>query len=159
MCHFFSPDLANLPLIILNEPLELDVAIPAGLAEILLYLLLDGGWDEALTIAKLIIIGAAMAVDEVLTHIRLHLLWHVVIEDVHHALGKLHLLGLAEKGAVGRAYILETGIDTGISTSVVRHLLTHQIMQTTLLQGTLVCETKGIAFFGFFFEDISLVSG
>ena len=90
----------------------MDVAIPAGLAEILVYLLLDGRRDEALTIAKLIIVGATMAVDEVLTHVRLHPFGHVVIEDVHHALGKLHLLGLAEKGAVGRAYILETGIDS-----------------------------------------------
>ena len=61
-----------------------------------MYLLLDIRWDEALAIAKLIIIGAAMAVDEVPTHVRLHTLGHVVIEDVHHALGKLHLLGFAE---------------------------------------------------------------
>ena len=64
-----------LPLIILDEPIEKDVAIPTGLAEILAYLLLDGRRDEALTIAKLIIIGAAMAVDEVPTHVRLYLLW------------------------------------------------------------------------------------
>ena len=48
MCHFFSPDLVVLPLIILDEPIEMDVAVPAGLAEILAYLLLDGGRDEAL---------------------------------------------------------------------------------------------------------------
>ena len=48
MCHFFSPDLVVLPLIILDEPIEMDVAVPAGLAEILAYLLLDGRRDEAL---------------------------------------------------------------------------------------------------------------
>ena len=41
MCHFFSPDLVVLPLIILDEPIEMDVAVPAGLAEILVYLLLE----------------------------------------------------------------------------------------------------------------------
>ena len=120
-CVFYSP------LIILDETIEMDGAIPAGLAEILAYLLLDGRRDEALAIAKLIIIGAAMAVDEVPTHVRLYPFGHIFIEEVRHTLGKLHFLGLAEKGAVGCAYILETGIDTTIGTCGVRHLLTHQI--------------------------------
>ena len=80
-----------LPLIILDETIENDVAAPACLAEILVYLLLDGRRDEALAIAKLIIIGAAMTVDEVLTHVRLYPLRHVVIEEVRHTLGILHL--------------------------------------------------------------------
>ena len=75
------------PLIILDETIEKDGAVPAGLAEILAYLLLDGRRDEALAIAKLIIIGAAMTVDEVLTHVRLYPFGHIFIEEVRHALG------------------------------------------------------------------------
>ena len=89
-CVFYSP------LIILDETIENDVAVPSCFAEILMYLLLDIRWDEARAVAILIIIGVAMFADEALTHMRLHTLGHVVIEDVHHALGKLHLLGFAE---------------------------------------------------------------
>ena len=96
MCHFFNPELIISPLIILDETIENDVAIPTGLAEILAYLLLDIRWDEELAIAKLIIIGAAMTVDEVLTHVRLYPFGHIFIEEVRHTLGILHLLSLAE---------------------------------------------------------------
>jgi len=86
----------NSPLIILDETIENDVTIPAGLAEILVYLFLNGRGDEALAIAILIIIGATMIIDEALTHMRLHPFGHIIIEDVRHTLGKRHLLGLAE---------------------------------------------------------------
>ena len=139
----------SLPLVIIDETVENDVTVPSCFAEILVYLHLNGRRDEARAIAILIIIGMAMLADEALTHVWLHPFGHVVIKDVHHTLGILHLLRLAEKGTVGCAYILKTGIDTGISTSGVRHLLTHQIMQATLLQWTIVCETKGIAILAF----------
>ena len=38
MCHFFSPERVILPLIILDEPIEKDVAVPASLVGILAYL-------------------------------------------------------------------------------------------------------------------------
>ena len=38
MCHFFSSGLVILPLIILYEPIEMDVAVPASLVGILAYL-------------------------------------------------------------------------------------------------------------------------
>ena len=117
MCHFFNPDLAISPLVILDETVENDVAVPTGFAEVLAYLLLNGRRDEACAIAILIIIGVAMLADEALTHVWLHPFGHVVIKDVHHTLGILHLLSLAEKGTVGCAYILKTGIDTRVSTS------------------------------------------
>jgi len=41
MCHFFNPELIISPLIILDETVENDVAVPFGLAEILAYLLLE----------------------------------------------------------------------------------------------------------------------
>ena len=96
MRHFFNPELTILPLIILDETIENDVAVPTGFAEILAYLLLDGRRDEARAIAILIIIGVAMLADEALAHVRLHPFGHVVIEDVHHALSILYLLGITE---------------------------------------------------------------
>ena len=84
------------PLVIFDETVENNVAVPAGLAKILAYLLLNGRRDEARAFAILIIIGMAMLADEALAHVRLHPFGHVVIEDVHHALGILHLLSLAE---------------------------------------------------------------
>jgi hypothetical protein len=123
MCQLAHP-LYSLPLVIIDETVENDVTVPSCFAEILVYLLLNGRRDEARAIAILIIIGMAMLADEALTHVWLHPFGHVVIKDVHHTLGILHLLHLAEKGTVGCAYILKTGIDTGISTSGVRHLLT-----------------------------------
>ena len=38
MCHFFSSGLVILPLIIHYEPIEMDVAVPASLVGILVYL-------------------------------------------------------------------------------------------------------------------------
>ena len=60
MCHFFQSRIHILPLIILDETIENDVAVPAGFAEVLAYLLLNGRRDEARAIAILIIIGVAM---------------------------------------------------------------------------------------------------
>ena len=82
MCHFFNPDLTILPLVILDETVENNVAVPAGLVEVLAYLFLNGRRDEARAIAILIIIGVAMLADEALTHVWLHPFGHVVISSL-----------------------------------------------------------------------------
>ena len=74
----------------------MDVFFPASLAEDTTNLLLDGRMDKARAVAELIIVGLAMTGNEMGAHKWFYLAWHIVVEDMHHALSKLHLCRMAE---------------------------------------------------------------
>ena len=79
------------PIVVLHIAVEMDLVVPACLAEESSYLLLDGRMDETRAVAELIIVGLAMTRDEIGAHKRFYLAWHIVVEDMHHAFRELDL--------------------------------------------------------------------
>ena len=68
------------PIVVLHIAVEMDLVVPACLAEESSYLLLDGRMDQTRAVAELIIVGLAMTRDEIGAHKRFYLAWHIVVE-------------------------------------------------------------------------------
>lgn len=90
------PAIFYLPLIILDEAIEINLTLPACLVEILVYLLLYSRRDKKCAVVIFIIISTTMVADESLTHIWFHSFRHIIIEDAHHTLGIPYLLCFTE---------------------------------------------------------------
>ena len=141
-----------LPFVILYVAVEVDFLVPSGLEKEVAYLLLDGWRYKSLAVTIFKIIGSAMAANDITPHKRLYTSRHIAVEDVQHSLCKLYLFILSEKLALLSTHTLIVGIDAIITTSCVRHLLTHLPMQALLFQRALLCKANSIAAQGLLFE-------